>query len=392
MRKSFELKHEKLIKEENELKEKLKNEVTKVKEKLENFLSESNTVIKTNEKINKGIKIFEKEKEKNMLKTLSYMSTMNKKKKDINKLFQQLMKNLKISFHENDSTIKYEDYYFNGLQIPKDIEFNNIESHNIKISWKIDNINITNIDNSQIKFRLQIRKANENENFSQIYEGNNTNYLITNLNINTSYEIRICCVYKNLIGSWCKIHNVKTSSPASIILEESKREKEFLQKIYEWCGYSSMKLIYRGSRDGTTSIKFHEKCDNQGPTICLYQTKNEYIFGGYASISWTREGGYKTTNDSFLFTLTNIHGLNPTKFVLKESQIKYSVEHNSNYGPKFGEDIKICDDFRNKDSISGFPCDYSDSLGKGKSIFTGNFDNNNKNFKIKEIEVFKLFK
>ena len=81
MRKSFELKHEKLIKEENELKEKLKNEVTKVKEKLENFLSESNTVIKTNEKINKGIKIFEKEKEKNMLKTLSYMSTMNKKKK-----------------------------------------------------------------------------------------------------------------------------------------------------------------------------------------------------------------------------------------------------------------------------------------------------------------------
>ena len=45
MTKSYEKKHEKLIKEESDLKEKLDNEVTKVKEKLENFLSESNRII-----------------------------------------------------------------------------------------------------------------------------------------------------------------------------------------------------------------------------------------------------------------------------------------------------------------------------------------------------------
>ena len=50
---SFLKKHEKLYKEENDLKENLKTEVTKVKEKLENFLSESNNIIKNNEKINK---------------------------------------------------------------------------------------------------------------------------------------------------------------------------------------------------------------------------------------------------------------------------------------------------------------------------------------------------
>ena len=63
-------KHEKLIKEENDLKEKLQNEVTKVKEKLENFLSKSNNYIKLSEKIDKGLKVLEKEnkEQKNMRK------------------------------------------------------------------------------------------------------------------------------------------------------------------------------------------------------------------------------------------------------------------------------------------------------------------------------------
>jgi biopolymer transport protein ExbB/TolQ len=60
--KSFELKHEQLTKEENELKEKLQNEVTKVKEKMEKSLSKINNIIKICEKIKKGIKTLEKEK------------------------------------------------------------------------------------------------------------------------------------------------------------------------------------------------------------------------------------------------------------------------------------------------------------------------------------------
>ena len=70
-------KHEKLIKEENDLKEKLDNEVTKVKEKLENFLSESNRIIKVNERINKGIQNLEKV-EKNIIKNLTYIIKINK--------------------------------------------------------------------------------------------------------------------------------------------------------------------------------------------------------------------------------------------------------------------------------------------------------------------------
>ena len=121
-RKSFELKHEKLILEENNIKEKLQNEVTKVKEQLENFLCKSNELIKINEKIAKGIKSFKKEEE-SIIKTLTYVSKINQNKNDMEMLFNKLMKNVKISFIEEENNIKFEEYYFNGLQTPKDISF-----------------------------------------------------------------------------------------------------------------------------------------------------------------------------------------------------------------------------------------------------------------------------
>ena len=75
--KSFELKREKL-----------KTEVTKVKEKFEISLTEIRNLTKTYEKIIKGMKSFEKE-EKNMIKTLSYVSKINTNKEKMKTLFQE---------------------------------------------------------------------------------------------------------------------------------------------------------------------------------------------------------------------------------------------------------------------------------------------------------------
>ncbi len=301
---SFEKKHEQLIKEENCLKENLQNEVTKVKEQLEYCLSESNRLIKISEKINKGIKILEKEK-KNMIKILSYVSNINKNQKEMKALFQKLMRSIKISFNEKDCNMKFNEYYFNGIQTPKDIEFKDISLHNFIIFWKIDNLNIINIDNNKIKYKVEIRKDNDDEKFIQIYEGNNNNFSVKNVVINTNYEIRICCLYNDFVGSWSPIAKVKTLDNEylcnSIILEDSKRKNEFLKQIYEWCGCRKFELLYRGSRDGTTSKIFHEKCDNQGPTICLYKNNKDYIFGGYSSISWTNKGSQHSAPDSFVF-------------------------------------------------------------------------------------------
>ena len=89
-----------------------------------------------------------------------------------------------------------------------------------------------------------------------------------------------------------------------------------MKKLLEWTEYKGMELIYRGTRDGTTSNTFHNKCDNQGPTLCLFKNEKGNIFGGYTSISWTNSPQliYKSDPYSFIFTLTNIHNTEPTKF------------------------------------------------------------------------------
>ena len=392
--KAFELKRDKLKKEEDDLKEKLKTEVTKIKEKLEISLTHVNNLSKMSEKIVKGIKSLENE-EKNMIKTLSYVSKINKNQKEMKDLFQELMKNLKITFIEDQNTIKYEEYYFNGIPIPKDIEFKEIESTSFKVCWKIDDIITKNFDKNELKYRIEIRKENSNDKYIQYNSENNTNYLINNLEKMTNYEVRICSIYKDVTGNWTQLFKIKTSNIDSFILNESEKKEEFLNKLYEWSGYNKMELLYRGTRDGSNSNIFHNKCNNQGPTICLFKNEKGNIFGGYTSISWTspKNGQWKSANDSFIFTLTNIYGTDPTKYPNNDS--RYSVCHDPKYGPRFGggSDLFIADDYLNNyNSDSYIGHSYEDVLKKGCSIFTGDKNNNNHNFKLKELEVFKLSK
>ena len=252
--KSFKKKHEKLIFEENNLKEKLQNEVTKIKEKLEYSLSESSELIKINEKLNKGYKCLESEEDKNIIKNLSYVSEMNKNKDAMLKFIGKLMRSLNIYFDEDKTEISYKEYYFNGIQIPKNIEFKNIKCDSAEVFWKFDNNKLESIDYNKIKFKMEIKKENSNEKFIQVYEGNNTNYLIKNLDLDKNYEIRICSVYEDSNGPWSKIEKFKTTDIEvdSLILKDEEKKKEFLQKIFEWSGYKRMELLYRGTRDGST--------------------------------------------------------------------------------------------------------------------------------------------
>ena len=107
------------------------------------------------------------------------------------KLFQTLMRNIKIFFDEKESKVIYKEYFFNEISFPKDIEFNDIDVHSLKVNWKMDNINLLNIDKKKIKFKVEMRKENSEENFTKIYEGNKLKYFIKNLDRNTYYEFRI---------------------------------------------------------------------------------------------------------------------------------------------------------------------------------------------------------
>ena len=326
-----------------------------------------------------------------MIRNLSYISKINKTKKEMERMLKELIINLKFEYDEKKNNIKYEEYYFSGIPIPKNIEFKDVTYLSLNLSWNID-ININIIDNNKIKYKVEKKK--DNEMFEQVYEGNDTNCFIENLIENKNYEFRICCCYNEINGSWTKNYEIKTSPFDSIILKESNRGTEFLRKIYEWVGYKKMELIYRGTRDGVESSTFHNKCDNQGPTICLYKNEKGNIFGGCASISWTTSNKVVRYNapESFLFTLTNIYNIEPTKFPSKNDQKE--VLHYYDYGPSFGygTDLGIYSNFVNQGAWTNFPNTFKDILGKGKSIFTGDLNKETNTFKIMEIEVFKLYK
>ena len=341
-------------------------------------------MIKTYEKINKGVKSLNNENQNNeinILKNLTYVSKLNNNQKEMNKISQILMKNLKLNFLENN--IKYEEYYFNGLPVPIEIQVIDIQYNGFKLSWKIEDINIINKDKNRIKYIVEIR--NDNEQFKSIYEGSQLNCNLDKLNSDTSYEIRIYSTYDNIKSIYSEIKKVKTNQFDSILLNGAKRCDEFLNKIYEWTGGKNMELLYRGTRDGMSSNTFHSKCNNKGNTICLFQNEKGYIFGGYAAIDWTSCENYRTASDSFIFTLTNMYNIEPTKF--PNIYPSCSIWDGANYGPIFGgHDIFIAF----SSNYAKFTNTYKDILGKGYSIFKG--DNDNCNFNLKEIEVFKLIK
>ncbi|CAF0933327.1 unnamed protein product [Rotaria sordida] len=167
-------------------------------------------------------------------------------------------------------------------------------------------------------------------------------------------------------------------------------QPEHKKKLNEFYGIINQKwgLIYKASRDGFDAATFHSYCDNQGPTMTIILSNNNYLFGGYTSIPWTSDDSYKNDPTAFLFTLINPHNIPPTKYGINYSHAEYAVRHHSRYGPTFGDghDIYLADGCNWKNSsYTGFPRSYFDITGKGEITFTGAY-----NFIISDIEVFKL--
>ena len=240
-----------------------------------------------------------------------------------------------------------------------------------------------------IKYIVELKK--ENEDFQKVYEGNNNYCLIENLIPFTNYEIRARIFQNNIFGEWSEVQKIKTKHFDSLILKESNKESKLYEILKEWIKFKNLELIYRGTRDGMIHDIYHKKCDNKGRTIILMKNEKDNIFGGYASDSWIVEHcKYTNSQNSFLFSLTNMHNSEPIKFPIKKAD--EALYYRNDYGPLFGNcgnDLGLRKDFLNDGGFChNFNGTYSDSLGKGKTVFIG--DTKSNDFKLKEIEVYKL--
>ncbi len=100
-----------------------------------------------------------------------------------------------------------------------------------------------------------------------------------------------------------------------------------------------------------------------------------HTFGGYASAPWTNASSFEYINapGCFLFLVENPHGDTPTCFDCND--LEHAMDVSSNWGPTFGygggegSDLYITSD--GSSSWTNFPNSYLDTLGRGKSTFTG---------------------
>ncbi len=91
----------------------------------------------------------------------------------------------------------------------------------------------------------------------------------------------------------CKDNNIRLKiskyyfkSPSEFLPDTQIVNKQYDDKLREWCGDYKWKLIYRASEHGYTAESFHEYCDDKGPTLIVIKSSGGWIFGGYTTQSW----------------------------------------------------------------------------------------------------------
>ena len=140
------------------------------------------------------------------------------------------------------------------------------------------------------------------------------------------------------------------------------------------------KLIYQMTKDGNKSEKFHEKCDNKGPTLILIETTKNKIFGGYTPLNWEKgKNVYDTENQTFIFSLNLMK-----KFDLINKNI-YAIRGGE--GPWFGDcDFGLHYNMIEGESYANQTCNF---LSNNNLELTGG-KGNNENFETKQFEVFSV--
>jgi len=143
-----------------------------------------------------------------------------------------------------------------------------------------------------------------------------------------------------------------------------------------------LKLIYKATRDGDTPENFHLKCDGISPTISIFKTKDNNIFGGYTDKNWDNKSSDLICNNAFLFSFDKMK-IYPGK---NGGMIYCSRKHGPWFSYALGaqENNFLKDEQVKQFEITSFKKNW-DNIDKEYEL-----NNGKKNYYIKEIEVFHI--
>ena len=216
---SFTKQHLELEKNEKKLKLELNLRVKQIKEELGKYLEKVTDILlfcgKTYEMAEKCEK-----KINNDIKTLYYISKINKSNEKAKEFVIKKIKTMDISFN-SDKYVFYEDYYFNGIPFPKNIKAEKKEDK-LHISWDIDNSfkKYMNLDN--IKYIVLVKCVDYFFEFT--YETNDKYFNYDNYNEKMEYEIKVRTILDDCKSDWSEIKKCKyESSPIFNIFDNNNQ-------------------------------------------------------------------------------------------------------------------------------------------------------------------------
>lgn len=142
------------------------------------------------------------------------------------------------------------------------------------------------------------------------------------------------------------------------------------------------KPTFQGSRDGFNAKAFCRAMDGKGRALVVIHVKHRGVlcsFGGFSAAGFKDYGGgsYGSNTDpqTFLFTLTNPHGIRPTAYHVTEPDYATFCCASAGYMFSFGRgnDIFLVNECHvDRDSHTRyFPTSFADTTGKGPATFTG---------------------
>ena len=92
----------------------------------------------------------------------------------------------------------------------------------------------------------------------------------------------------------------------------------------------TLTLLYSGSTHGWERSKFHELCDEKGPTITVIKSKAARVFGGFAMQSWDSEdNGFKADEKAFIYSIDR-------QQIYRVIDTDKAIYCSSSCGPSFG--------------------------------------------------------
>jgi len=331
--------------------------------------------------------------------TFSYLNIKATKKNDL----------FKKSFSNQFSVgIIKENKYFNMFDDLREIcnEISErIKKKEIKLVENLNNLNfyisLPTTKIKEISFELKEEEKNDKDKIKYLtILMQKMQEEINEIKINHSKEIeenkKEINDLKNIINNQNnEINELKKKVNAFINYIENKDELKNSKIINNNIDYISLikgwiqpnikiegELLYRLSKDGDKISKFHELCDDKGPTLTLFETTDGNKGGIYTPLSWDNRSKWKNDLETFIFNLNKNQ-----KY--KKFRTEFSIYCLNSYGPWIANFGFKNDEQMNKIQHEGN--NINSYYENGTQILPNN-GGGVKFFDIKEVEVYKIKK